>query len=223
MKTKDRILQMALQQFNERGIEQVSIRSIASALGISAGNLTYHYKNTDKIIYALYLQLVDELGRSLEQVISQSPDIQWLYEATAYNCGMMWKYRFLLIDFVAISRRITDIRDHFRQLVKMRQWQIRQAINQMVDLGLFIPEWQEGMYDKYILRMIIMSDAWIPDAEIHFEGQEEEIIPFYTELIVSSIQPYLTEAGQAAYLAVKPGPQQKPVTGYPDLDPPTSA
>ncbi len=208
---------MALQQFNERGVEQVSIRSIASALGISAGNLTYHYKNTDKIIYALYLQLVDELGRSIEQVISQSPDIQWLYEATAYNCRMMWKYRFLLIDFVAITRRITDIRDHFRQVVKMRQWQIRQAINEMVELGLFIPEWQEGMYDKYILRMIIMSDAWIPDAQIHFEGKEEEIIPFYTELIVSSIQPYLTPAGQAAYLAVLGQVPQKKITGYPDI------
>lgn len=218
MKTKDKILQMALQQFNERGIEQVSIRSISSALGISAGNLTYHYKNTDKIIYALYLQLVDELGRSIEQVISQSPDIQWLYEATAYNCRMMWKYRFLLIDFVAITRRITDIRDHFRQLVKMRQWQIRQAINEMVELGLFIPEWQEGMYDKYILRMIIMSDAWIPDAQIHFEGQEEEIIPFYSELIVSSIQPYLTPAGQAAYLAVLGQALPKKITGYPGAD-----
>ncbi len=218
MKTKDKILQMALQQFNERGIEQVSIRSISSALGISAGNLTYHYKNTDKIIYALYLQLVEELGRSIEQVISQSPDIQWLYEATAYNCRMMWKYRFLLIDFVAISRRITDIRDHFRQLVKMRQWQIRQAINEMVELGLFIPEWQEGMYDKYILRMIIMSDAWIPDAQIHFEGQEEEIMAFYTELIVSSIQPYLTPAGQKAYLAVLGQALPKKITGYPDIE-----
>lgn len=218
MKTKDKILQMALQQFNERGIEQVSIRSIASALGISAGNLTYHYKNTDKIIYALYLQLVDELGRSLEHVINQSPDIQWLYEATAHNCGMMWKFRFLLIDFVAISRRITDIRDHFRQLVKMRQWQIREAIMEMVEEGLFIPEWQEGMYDKYILRMIIMSDAWIPDAEIHFEGQEEEIIPFYTELIVSSIQPFLTAKGRAAYLSVQRQTPSKPLTGYPDVD-----
>lgn len=216
MKTKDKILQVALQQFNERGVEQVSIRSIASEIGISAGNLTYHYKNTDKIIYALYLQLVDELGRSLEHVISQSPDIQWLYEATAYNCRMMWKYRFLLIDFVAVARRITDIRDHFRQLVKMRQWQIRAAIKEMVDLGLFVPEWQEGMYDKYILRMIIMSDAWIPDAEIHFEGAEEEIIPFYTELIVSSIQPFLTDQGRAAYLAIVEKEGSQNITSYPD-------
>lgn len=220
MKTKDKILQVALKQFNELGIEPVSIRTIASEIGISAGNLTYHYKNTDKIIYALYLQLVEELGRSLEHVISQSPDIQWMYEATAYNCRMMWKYRFLLIDFVAVSRRISDIRDHFRQLVKMRQWQIREAISEMIDLGLFIPEWQEGMYDRYILRMIIMSDAWIPDAEIHFEGQEEEIIPFYTELIVSSIQPFLTDKGRAAYVAIveKEGPHN--IVGYPD--PPAS-
>lgn len=216
MKTKDKILRVALQQLNERGIEQVSIRSIATAIGISAGNLTYHYKNTDTIIYALYLQLVEELGRSLEHIIKESPDIQWLFEATAYNCRVMWKFRFLLIDFVAVCRRITDIREHFRQLVKIRQWQIRAAIEKMIAAGLFVPEWQGEMYDKYILRMIIMSDAWIPDAAIHFEGEEEEIISFYTELIVSSVQPFLTEKGRAVYLAVLEREKLKPFRGYPN-------
>lgn len=215
IKTKDRILAVALVQFNEKGVEQVSIRTIAGAMGISAGNLTYHYKNTDIIIYALYLKLVEELGQSLEQLHSRSPDLQWMYEATKYNCGMMWKYRFLLIDFVAIARRITTIRDHFRQLVSLRQWQIKAAIEEMIKAGYFEPEWEEGMYDKYILRMIILSDAWISDAQIHFDGQEEEIIPFYSELIISSIQPFLTVAGRKAYKEITDRDGLGPVTGYP--------
>lgn len=215
IKTKDRILGEALEQFNRKGVEQVSIRAIANAIGISAGNLTYHYKNTDTIIYALYLKLVEELGQSIEQLNSQRPDMTWLYEATYYNCRMMWKYRFLLIDFVAITRRVTLIRDHFRQLVSMRQWQIKAAIEEMIAAGYFEPEWEEGIYDKYILRMIILSDAWIPDAEVHFDGEESEIIPFYSELIVSSIQPFLTPKGRKAYkeIADRDGPGL--ITAYP--------
>lgn len=215
MKTKDRILEVALQQFNDKGIEQVTIRSIAGETGISAGNLAYHFKNTDAIIYALYLQLVEALGASIEAIQGRSPDIKWLYDATVYNCRIMWQYRFLLLDFVAITRRIVTIRDHFRQLMRLRQWQIKAAINEMVASGLFEPEWEEGIYDKYILRMIILSDAWISDAQVHFDGQEEEIIPFYTALILSSIQPFLTPKGRALYLEVGRTVAEYPIKTYP--------
>ena len=216
MKTKDRILLVALQQFNDKGIEQVTIRSIAGETGISAGNLAYHFKNTDAIIHALYLQLVEVLGASIESLQGRSPDMKWLYDATAYNCRLMWKYRFLLLDFVAITRRIVTIRDHFRQLMRLRQWQIKAAINEMVASGLFEPEWEEGMYDKYILRMIILSDAWISDAQVHFDGQEEEIIHFYTTLIVSSIQPFLTPKGRALYQEVGKTMAKPAIKTYPE-------
>ena len=72
MKTKERILEAALRQFNDIGTDQATVRSIAEEVGISHGNLCYHYKNTDVLIEALYDRLVEELEEPVR--ISQQAD-----------------------------------------------------------------------------------------------------------------------------------------------------
>ena len=43
-KTKERIKDKARELFNVQGMSDTSLRNIAQALGISQGNLNYHYK-----------------------------------------------------------------------------------------------------------------------------------------------------------------------------------
>ena len=197
MKTRDKILLEAREQLNENGLDQVTIRSIASALKISPGNLTYHFKNVDAIVYELYLQLVDALSHSIQKIQPEALNTQWFYEQTVANFAVMWEYRFLLLDFVTITRHNKQLKDHFRQLVAMRQIQFKMLADQMIANGIMQEEVVEGLYDRFILQTIIYSDAWLSDAVIHFDEHSDQVFHFYGDLMTSSLVPYSTEKGLA--------------------------
>lgn len=217
MSTKDKILAEGLRQLNEHGIEKVTIRSIAEKLAISPGNLTYHFKNIDVIIFELYLQLVKGLDASVVALQEQKLSVGLFFELTEMNYRMMWSYRFLLLDFVAITRRITKLRDHFRQLMTLRQMQIRAIVSQMIQQGLLKEEWVEGLYERYILFSLIISDAWASDAEVHFGKNKSQAIPFYADLFACSILPFLTEEGLKDYRSWRKKHPAPSLNRYPNL------
>ncbi|WP_309676508.1 TetR/AcrR family transcriptional regulator, partial [Pseudomonas sp.] len=50
MKTRDRILECALQLFNQKGEPNVSTMEVANEMGISPGNLYYHFHGKEPLI-----------------------------------------------------------------------------------------------------------------------------------------------------------------------------
>jgi AcrR family transcriptional regulator len=53
-KTRERILQAALMLFNRFGEPSVTVSAIAADMGISHGNLYYHYPSKEKIVEDLF-------------------------------------------------------------------------------------------------------------------------------------------------------------------------
>ena len=47
----------ALEWFNERGIEYVGLRELASVLNIRVSNISYYFPTKDDLVYALSLEL----------------------------------------------------------------------------------------------------------------------------------------------------------------------
>ena len=60
--TKQKILMKSLELFNTSGISKTSLRTISDEVGISVGNLQYHFKKREDIIEALYFQLVAKMN-----------------------------------------------------------------------------------------------------------------------------------------------------------------
>src|ERR1700733_4923764 len=59
--THERILDVALELFLEKGYDKTSLREIAEELGFSKAALYYHFASKDEILLALHLRL-HELG-----------------------------------------------------------------------------------------------------------------------------------------------------------------
>lgn len=190
--TKHRILDEALEQLNKNGLPAVSIRSISNQLNLSSGNLTYHFKNIDVIIYELYLMLVKEMGEHLKSVEQTEINLDSIAKDTEISFKLLWKYRFLLLDFIAINRRIPKMNVHFKNLIQLRKIQFKVVIDRLVQTGILIPAPTPSTYNTLIDQMLVFSNAWIPDAELLFNDQEEEIIiTHYLALFKAHLTPYL--------------------------------
>ena len=68
MTTKERIMDVALHMFSERGYEAVSIRDICGEVGIKESTLYYHFKNKMDILDSLIAKFKDHISGLLSHI-----------------------------------------------------------------------------------------------------------------------------------------------------------
>jgi AcrR family transcriptional regulator len=71
--TRERILDVALDLFIEKGFDKTSLREIAEQLGFSKAALYYHFASKDDILMALHQRLHDMGGSVLAQMGDRTP------------------------------------------------------------------------------------------------------------------------------------------------------
>jgi AcrR family transcriptional regulator len=104
-RTRERILETSLALFNCLGAPHVTTSNIADEMGISPGNLYYHFRNKDEIVLELYsayesrvLPLFADRGDRRLGV-----DDLWLWLHLLFE--QMWSFRFLYRDLDALTSR----------------------------------------------------------------------------------------------------------------------
>ena len=75
-KTRDRILDISLAMFNERGEPNVTTNHIADELEISPGNLYYHFRNKDDIIEQLFQRYEERMDSALVAPEGRLPNLE---------------------------------------------------------------------------------------------------------------------------------------------------
>ncbi len=205
MKTKERILKTALELFNLHGVEAVTTRQIAMALGMSQGNLYYHFAKKEHIVQALYEQLVGKFDTIIADSMSSLPSIQMMVEITRKINAQFLAYKFLMLNFVQIMRQHPGILHHFQQLTNQRNQQFLFLIKIFEQQGIVQSEQYDGQYLHILEQLTILNNFWISHAEILYQGKEAAILEHYTDLVIAFFYPYLTVQGRADYQNLKKG------------------
>jgi AcrR family transcriptional regulator len=115
--TRELILETALAMFNEQGEPNVTTNHIADELGISPGNLYYHYRNKDDIIGQLFARYELRIDEAMVASDERLPDLEdvWLQLHLVFEC--MWDYRFVYRDLLNILSRNRKLRLHFARIL----------------------------------------------------------------------------------------------------------
>ncbi|WP_166358119.1 TetR/AcrR family transcriptional regulator [Pseudomonas akapageensis] len=117
MKTRDRILECALQLFNEQGEPNVSTMEIANEMGISPGNLYYHFHGKEPLILGLFERFEEELTPLLDPPsdVRLEAEDYWLFLHLIVE--RMAHYRFLFQDLSNLAGRLPKLARGIRGLL----------------------------------------------------------------------------------------------------------
>ena len=179
LKTRDRILHISLALFNERGERTVTTNHIAAAMGISPGNLYYHFRNKTEIIKELMdtyqSETIELMSLPTDRALTVHDKVQY-FQALSQQ---LWKYRFLHRDI----HHMMDSNDDFKQMYPRFAGQIMQKGKQIyqgfVDAGLMnisaaeiealiiniwivLTNWTNFLYmSGHISHTGVMNEHWI--------------------------------------------------------------
>jgi AcrR family transcriptional regulator len=193
--TKEKILVASIDLFNELGLANVRLQHIADKVGISVGNLSYHFKTKDAIISRVYEDLFAEFSTILSLYL-QHPDWKdFDYQLSQYY-RFFSKYRFHLADLLFATNHPSTTLDTWNRYANKLLAQIRHRISFYVERQLLQPEPQPGIYDqvaKNIWRTIFFS---IPEAVFRGETPSEQR---FCNNVWKQLTPYFTTEGQSAF------------------------
>ncbi len=196
MKTKDRILQVSLEQFNEHGERNVSTNKIAAAAKISPGNLYYHFKNKQDIIFCLFAAYEQQIKDCLK--LPEGRDIS-LADKGAYlrdTFEGLWSYRFFHRDMEHLIDSDERLRAQFQQMFRRSFDQIADIYRALNQVGIIRAN--ETEIRDLTLNSWMVVTSWFSFLRSHMLSDQDQLISkalaqqgIYQ--VFSLERPYLTE------------------------------
>jgi AcrR family transcriptional regulator len=211
-RTAERILEVTLELFNRFGEPNVSTTLISAELGISPGNLYYHYPAKDELINSLfdrYEAALSDLLRAADSV--RNVEDAWLFFHMLFE--LIWQYRFLYRDLNDLLSNNRRLETHFQFVLKNKS----QAVQGVLDgLGLGnAMRIERRDVEPVATAMVVVLTYWLsfeyvrdPRKALEAEGASAALLrgAFH---VLSLLLPYL-EAGQREHLHALVGNYNKP-------------
>jgi AcrR family transcriptional regulator len=127
-RTAERILEVTLELFNRFGEPNVSTTLISAELGISPGNLYYHYPAKEELINRLF----DRYERALNDLLRAADDVvnvedAWLFFHMLFE--LIWQYRFLYRDLNDLLSKNRRLETHFQFVLKNKSKAVQAVLD----------------------------------------------------------------------------------------------
>lgn len=197
LNTKQKILKASIQLFNTNGMANVRLQQIANEIGISPGNLAYHFRNKEAIVEAIN----DDLYHEASEILSTYrifPNLMDFDNQLTKYLSFVQKYPFYFLDLLEIERHYPEIRSKRQVHISKMISQIRKRFDFNNQRGLIVDEPRAGVYDSTANAIWILITFWVPQNIVR--GVEVPIqTSQFKEMIWNQVYPYFTETGIAEF------------------------
>ncbi|RXJ73494.1 TetR family transcriptional regulator [Veronia nyctiphanis] len=203
MKTRERIIQSALALFNEQGEPNVTTNHIAADLGISPGNLYYHFRNKEEIIHCIFDQYAIDLGTAfLPNPETDMLDQQKLLTYLDAAFQLMWRYRFFYANLPDILRRDAVLQEKYITAQHSLQRDLVAMMAQFRDTGFL--NLDDDDLDGLGDTLKLVASSWIFYQSVHAPATQVTKGVIYQGVvkILKIVSPLTTPIGKQVVLGL---------------------
>ena len=157
-RTAERILEVTLELFNRFGEPNVSTTLISAELGISPGNLYYHYPAKEELINSLF----DRYEHGLNELLNASDGVRdvedaWFFMHTLFE--LIWQYRFLYRDLNDLLSKNRRLETHFQEVLKNKTRAVKTMLDSMSRSGAIAIDSRE--VEATATSMVVVLTYWL--------------------------------------------------------------
>ncbi|MES2977182.1 MAG: TetR/AcrR family transcriptional regulator [Pseudomonadota bacterium] len=201
-RTAQRILELTLELFNRFGEPNVSTTLISAELGISPGNLYYHYPAKDELINSL----VDQYEAALGPLLAAGPTVEdvedaWFFIHTLFE--LIWQYRFLYRDINDLLSKNRRLETQLQLILKRKTQSIKGLLDSLRQSKAVTME--SAQAEPTATSMVVVLTYWLsfeyvrdPRHALEPEHAQHALLRG-AQHVLNLLVPYL-EPGQRAHL-----------------------
>lgn len=191
MGNRDKVLESARELFNQQGTQSVTTNHIAKAAGVSPGNLYYHFKNKEAIIFELFQEMECCFDQAMPRQVPVVPEsLEQLEEQFRLISEAEWNYRFFTREMVTLLEQSAELKTAFCAKQTERTAQIRATIKGMMEKGL-VAAMSEEKIGELVQIIWLISVFWNPYLVLSGQEVTRESAARSMQLVRSLIDPYL--------------------------------
>ena len=193
MKTRQKIISTATRLFNNQGYNAINLFELSNKLGISRGNLTYHFKDKESLLRAISDEMWEKIENERSKTI-QLPSFENLHNEIQLYYKFQKEYSFIFSDPNVISQSF--IKRKFKEMTNKTILDIKAGIAFSINAGNVVEEPFPGAYNNIAFITWLLAFYW--DAQ-------KEICDMYKEMdgeriIWSFMLPHFTPKGKASFI-----------------------
>ncbi|HKT72131.1 MAG TPA: TetR/AcrR family transcriptional regulator [Steroidobacteraceae bacterium] len=133
--TRDRILRESIALFNRQGVQHVTVEDIASSMGISTGNLTYHFRLKRDLLHAVFDRMQERLRVVLKPSLPAPSREGGEYLVVILQT--FWEFRFFFNGLMFLLARDRLLREKYLAFQEWAITALEQGIRDMIAGGGF--------------------------------------------------------------------------------------
>ncbi|WP_440054990.1 TetR/AcrR family transcriptional regulator [Pseudoalteromonas sp. T1lg65] len=160
MNTKEKIIRTSIALFNLHGERAITTNHIASSLGISPGNLYYHFKNKEDIIRQIFALYSEHLNTHFKPLSEEEEPLQQLTQYLDSLFELMWRYHFFYDNLTDILARDQELKRKYIDFQSQLFEQVYAVVIGLRNAGVIAISDGDAKELSHMLKMTV--SFWTP-------------------------------------------------------------